>query len=71
MKRHSRVTFKPYEQNQPSLLPPSLDELIPENHLVRVVNRIIDQIDLAPLRAQYKGGGTSSFHPTMMLKVLV
>ena len=71
MKRHCRITFKPYAQHQASLLPPSLDELIPANHLVRVVNHILDHIELAPLLAQYKGGGTSSFHPKMMLKVLV
>jgi transposase len=70
-KRHDRVTFRPYEMQQASLLPPSLEELIPEPHLVRVVNRIIDRLDLAPLLAQYKGGGTSSFHPKMMLKVMV
>jgi transposase len=70
-RKHDRVTFKPYTMNQPSLLPASLDELIPANHLVRVVNRAIEQLQLDPLLAQYKGGGTSSFHPRMMLKVLV
>lgn len=70
-RKHNRVTFKPYTMNQPSLLPPSLDELVSENHLVRVVNRAIEQLQLDPLLAQYKGGGTSSFHPKMMLKVLV
>jgi transposase len=70
-KRHKRVNFKPCEMHQVSLLPPGLEELIPEKHLVRVVNRVIDQLDLAPLLAQYKGGGTSSFHPKLMLKVLV
>src|SRR5512141_1650411 len=70
-KRHTRVTHKPYEIGQAQLLPPSLDELIPENHLVRVVHRIIERLNLAPLEAQYRGGGTSSFHPKMMLKVLV
>lgn len=53
------------------LLPPSLEELIPEIHLVRVVNRAIDQMSLEPLLKQYKGGGTSSYYPGMMLKVLV
>ncbi|MCL4487461.1 MAG: hypothetical protein M1570_04945 [Chloroflexi bacterium] len=43
--------------NQPSLLPPSLEELITEDHLVRVVNRAIEQLDLTPLLARYKGGG--------------
>lgn len=53
------------------LLPPSLDELIPPNHPVRVVNKVIDQLDLKPLLSKYKAGGTSSFHPQMLLKVLV
>lgn len=53
------------------LLPPSLDELIIENHPVRIINQVIDQINIEPLIKNYKGGGTSSFHPRMMLKVLV
>jgi len=56
---------------QPSLIPPSWDELIPAEHVVRVVNRAIDKIDVEPLLKKYKGGGTSSYHPQMMLKVLV
>ena len=53
------------------MLPPSYDDLIEEGHLVRVVNQAIDQLDLSPLLAKYKGGGTSSYHPKMLLKVLV
>jgi len=64
-------TFKLYIQAQPSLIPPSWDELIPAGHQVRVVNRAVEQIDLEPLLRKYKGGGTSSYHPRMMLKVLV
>ena len=56
---------------QVSLLPARLEELIPEDHLVRVVNRMVDSIDIRPLLVQYKGGGTSSYHPRMMMKVLV
>ena len=63
--------FKPYEQNQPMLLPPSLEELIPKGHLVRVVNGMIDQLDIEPLIGQYKGGGTSAYHPKMLLKVII
>jgi transposase len=70
-KGHNKVTFKPYTMDQPSLLPPSLEELIPEDHLVRVVNRVMDELDLEPILNEYKGGGTSSYHPRMMLKVLV
>lgn len=56
---------------QPKLLPRSLEEMIPEDHLVRVVNRVIEQIDIKPLLGKYKGGGTSSYHPRMLLKVIV
>lgn len=51
------------------LLPVNIDELIPENHLVRVIHQFVERMDLAPLEAKYKGGGTSSYHPKMMLKV--
>lgn len=63
--------FKPYMMAQPSLIPPSWDELIPSNHIVRVVNRAIGQINLDPLLRKYKGGGTGSYHPGMLLKVMV
>jgi transposase len=66
-----KVVFKAYNQQQAMLLPPSLDELISANHPVRVVNKVLDQIDIVPLIATYKVGGTSSFHPKMLLKVLV
>lgn len=63
--------FKDYVMGQPSLLPPDLEELIPEKHVVRVVNEAVEQLDLGVLMARYPGGGTSSYHPKMMLKVLV
>jgi transposase len=63
--------FKPYTMAQPSLIPPSWDELVPANHIVRVVNRAIERINLEPVLRKYKGGGTSSYHPAMLLKVIV
>lgn len=66
-----KVTFKSYDQNQLRFLPPSLEELIPARHLVRVVNQVIDRIDLRVLEQHYCGGGASSYHPKMMLKVVV
>lgn len=72
MRRKPAVpVFKPYVMHQVHLLPPSYDELIEPEHLVRVVSGAIDKLDLSPLMAQYKGGGTSSYHPQMLLKVLV
>lgn len=66
-----KPTFKPYNQHQIMLLPPSLEELVNKDHPVRVVNDVIDRIDTAPLFQAYEGGGNSSYHPQMLLKVLV
>jgi transposase len=71
MKKTNKAVFKRYEMAQPQLLPPSLDELIPEKHLVRVINELIDRMDLTAINKSYKGGGTSSYHPKMLLKVIV
>ena len=64
------VVFKPYDQNQIMLFPPALDELIPENHPARLISWVVDRLDISPIMKTYKGGGTSSYHPRMMLKVL-
>ncbi|MDP2735095.1 MAG: IS1182 family transposase, partial [bacterium] len=69
-KKNTHVVFKPYTIGQLQL-PTDLEDLIPENHLVRVVHAAIEKMDLDPLLKRYKGGGTSSYHPKMMLKVLV
>jgi transposase len=70
-KAKSKQVFKSYRQQQALLLPPSLEELIPEKHLVRVVNETIDRLNIEPLVATYKGDGASAYHPLMLLKVLV
>lgn len=65
--------FKPYVQDQPLLLPPSLDELIAKNDLVRVVNATLDGLEWKSLLAKVdlEGGGVPPYDPRMMLKVLV
>jgi transposase len=67
----SKVVFKDYNFKQNLLLPPSLEELIAPNHSVRVVNQVVDNLDLDPILAKYTGGGCPAYHPRMMLKVLV
>jgi transposase len=67
----AKPVFKEYSPSQAFLIPPSFDELIDKNHPVRIVNDVVDKIDLKLLTEQYKGGGTSSYHPKMMLKVMV
>jgi transposase len=51
--------------------PPTIEELISPEHPVRVVNQVIDEIDLDPLLKKYKTIGCSSYHPRMLLKILV
>jgi transposase/IS5 family transposase len=54
------------------LIPPSVDELIPPNHLVRVVSAVIEEMGLEPLLRKYQiGGGASRYHPVMMTKLFV
>jgi len=67
----AKPVFKAYHQNQAYLFPPNLEDLIAATHPVRVVNDIIDNIDIDIIIKKYKGGGTSSYHPRMLLKVLV
>jgi transposase len=67
----SIIPFKPDRQHQVMLFPPDLNDLIAANHPVRVVNQVLEQIDITQLLQQYKPGGTSSYHPRMLLKVLV
>lgn len=69
--RKSKVVFKDYSPNQNLLLPPSLEEMIEANHPVRVVNQVIDSLDLEIVFNKYKGGGCSSYHPRLLLKALV
>lgn len=67
----SSQVFKQNYQQQAFLLPPDLGEMIAAGHLVRVVNQLVDSMDLTGLLNLYQGGGTSAYHPRMMLKVLL
>ena len=63
--------FREYSQGQMFLLPPSLDEFVTENHEARIINDVVDTMDLSPLLARYEGGGAPTYHPAMMLKVVI
>lgn len=67
----AKLAIKSDNRKQNLLLPPSLDELVPENHMVRVVDAVIDRFDISDILSTYRGGGNSAFNPKMMLKVLV
>ena len=67
----AKLAIKSDNRKQNLLLPPSLDELVPENHMVRVVDAVIDRLDISDILSTYRGGGNSAFNPKMMLKILV
>src|SRR5574344_239704 len=66
----AKISYKKYNQGQGVLFPVSIDSKIPEESPVRLVNHIVNELDLSDIDFGYKGGGTSSYHPRMMLKVL-
>lgn len=65
------VVFKASHQHQIMAFPPTLDELIALDHPVRVVHEVLEKVDISQLIKEYKPGGTSSYHPRMLLKALV
>ncbi len=66
-----KIMFKSYTSNDNLLLPPCLGDFIPQNDPVRVVHRIIEQINLEKLYRRYSPQGCSAYHPRMMLQILV
>lgn len=66
-----KPVFKPYHQDQLMALPPTLEDLIPSDHTVRVVNDVINAINIEPLLKAYHVRGNSNYHPLLLLKVLV
>jgi len=49
------------------LMPPSVDEWLPERHLARFVVEIIGQLDLGAMTSRYRGSGEKSYHPELLL----
>jgi transposase len=52
-----KITYKPYDQGQAYLIPPSVDDHIPENHLMRLVSAVIDDMGIERLLRKYQAGG--------------
>jgi transposase len=63
--------FRPIDRQTGFLLPPSVDEWLPEKHLARFVVEVIDGLDLSVMRGSYRGSGSASYHPSLLLGILV
>jgi transposase len=65
-------TFRPYEPDQLLLMPPSLADWVPEDHLARFVSDVVDTLDLTAIEDTYtEERGYPPYHPRMMVKVLL
>lgn len=63
--------FRTINRDTGFLLPPSVDEWLPQRHLARFVVEVIDGLDLSELVKAYRGSGSASYHPAMLLGLLV
>ena len=63
--------FRPINRDTGFLLPPSVDEWLPQRHLARFVVEVIDGLDLSELIKAYRGSGSAPYHPAMLLGLLV
>src|SRR5712692_6171947 len=66
-------TFRSYDPGQVFLMPPSLDDWLPEDHPARFVSELVDEmLDLTPIYASYtEASGAPPYHPRLMLKLLI
>jgi transposase len=63
--------FRPIDRDTGFLLPPSVDEWLPERHLARFVVEVIEGLDLSAMSQSYRGTGSASYHPKLLLGILV
>ena len=61
--------FKESQRGLTSLLPPSVDDYVPESHLACYIVDIVDNLDLTALAAGYSGRGKAAYHPSIMVAV--
>lgn len=64
------ANFRLVDRDTSYLLPPSVDEWLPEDHLARFVVEIVDELDISALESSYTGSGSDAYHPRMMAALL-
>jgi len=63
--------FKSIQNDQLFLLPPNIEEFIPEGHLARVISEIVDTFDTRKIEERYSYQGQKSYHPKILIKLWV
>ena len=62
--------FKPQNNTQYFLLPPSVEDFIKEDHLARVIDEVVDNLNTSTIENRYSYLGQKSYHPKLLLKLL-
>ena len=62
--------FKPYNVDQLMLLPPSLHDYVPQDHLARLVHKVVEQLDTTSIENKYSELGQNTYHPKILTKLL-
>ncbi|WP_291523703.1 IS1182 family transposase [Acidithiobacillus sp.] len=65
------IHFIDPDRKTPYLLPPSMEDWLPEGHLARFIVEVIEQLDVSRLVKQYAGRGCKAYHPATLLAILV
>jgi transposase len=63
--------FRTIDRETPFLLPPSVDEWLPQRHLARFVVEVVEGLDLRAMTGSYRGSGSKAHHPRMLLALMV
>src|SRR6202008_1073375 len=63
--------FREVDRETGFLLPPSVDEWLPRQHLARFVVEVVESLDLRAMTGDYRGSGSASYHPAVLLGILV
>jgi transposase len=63
--------FRPTDRRTGFLMPPSVEEWLPQRHLARFVAEVVERLDLRAMSGAYRGSGSASYHPAVLLSLLV
>jgi transposase len=63
--------FRPINRDMDFLMPPSVEEWLPQRHLARFVAEVIEGLDLRAMTGSYRGSGEASYHPRLLLGLII
>jgi transposase len=63
--------FRNFDRDTAFLLPPSVNDWLPEKHLARFIVEVVDGLDLSAMSNSYRGSGSASYHPRLLLAILL